>query len=350
MADPSLFYISLLELIPRAPDKITVRELMKKLEEDNPNYFKTDLEFKAETKRVQRALSNLLFKYNQIGCIENGRTKEYSWSAMAEPLMFPSLDSNTALILALASHYLDPILPDTSVKALNRLFMRARSRLASKANDEADKVSVWKDKVAVLDLGIPRELPRTNAKVESVIYDALLNEKVVKIKYLAWGKSEATEQILSPQGLFLRGQLVYIFAVNHKYKDNPTPLSYLLLRIQEAAIINEPFCKIQGFKAQKHLDVGSFGVPLDKKKGSTLLRIKLDNAVLNGVVEQPLSKDQRIQKDNEQWSTLSATVNYTLELKQWLRSQAHHIEVIEPAELRQEMIDSIEKLISTYKK
>lgn len=349
--DTSIFHISILELIPRAPKRITVRQLMEKLDvngvvqkgslDDEKNYIK----------RIQRALIQLSEKYNQIECVPNGRTNEYSWAALAEPVMFPSLDSNTALVLAMASHYLDPILPDESIKTLNRLFMRAKSTLASNSESTGsiDVVSIWKDKVAVLHPGLPRELPRINAKVESIIYQALLYEKVVKVKYQSWNRNEPIEQLISPQGLFLRGQSIYIFAVNHNHIDTTEPLIYLLYRIQEATIVDDPFHKIPRFNVQQHLDQGAFGVLLDSKNQKIVLKLKVDKDALKTIIEQPLSKDQKIQTESDQWPVLTATVKNTLELKQWIRSHAHHMKVMEPAELRHEIINSLELMLALYK-
>lgn len=348
--EPSIFHISILELIPRAPKTITVRQILAKLDVNKTIQSGDYVEEKNYIKKIQRALTQLSEKYKQIECASKGRTNEYSWAALAEPIMFPSLDSNTALVLAMASHYLAPILPEESVKSLNRLFMRAKSTLASNSKDvKFDGVSIWKDKVAVLHPGISRELPRINPQVEKVIYQALLYEKSVKVRYKAWNRDDATEQILSPQGLFLRGQSIYIYALNHKKIDTAEPVLYLLHRIQEASIVDEAFHKIPGFNVQQYLSKSTFGVPLDKEKPEILLKVKVDKDALKTLVEQPLSKDQRIRPENDQWSILTATVNNTLELKQWISSHGHHVEVIEPAGLRQEIKDSIEKLIATYK-
>ena len=348
--ETSIFLISILEQIPRAPRTINIRQLMAKLDVNKTIQKGTLNEEKNYIKRIQRALTQLSEKYYQIECEPNGRTNEYRWAALAEPVMFPSLDSNTALVLAMASHYLDPILPDESVKSLNRLFMRAKSTLATNAQstENIDGVSIWKDKVAVLHPGLPREKPHIDAKVESVIYDALLHEKAVEVKYQAWNRDEASEQIISPQGLFLRGQSIYIYAINHKKIDTTEPITYLLNRIQEATISDDPFHKIPRFNVQKHLDKGTFGVPLDKQKQKILLKLRVDKDALKTLIEQPLSKDQKIQPEIDQWSTLMAMVNNTLELKQWVRSHAHHIEVIEPKEFREEIKRSIQMMSSIY--
>lgn len=348
--EPSIFHISILELIPRAPKTITVRQLLEKLDVNKTIQSGDYVEEKNYIKKIQRALTQLCDKYKQIECASKGRTNEYSWAALAEPIMFPSLDSNTALVLALASHYLAPILPEESVKSLNRLFMRAKSTLASNSKDvkNFDGVSIWKDKVAVLNSGISRELPRINPQVEKVIYQALLYEKAVKVKYKSWDRDDATEQVLSPQGLFVRGQSIYIYALNHKKIDTTEPIIYLLHRIQEASIVDEDFHKISGFSVQQYLSKSTFGVLLDKEKPEILLKIKVDKDCLKTLVEQPLSKNQKVQPENDQWSILTATVKNTLELKQWISSHGRHVEVIEPAELRQEIIDSIEKLVAIY--
>lgn len=348
--EPSIFHISILELIPRAPKTITVRQLLEKLDVNKTIQRGDYVEEKNYIKKIQRTLTQLCDKYKQIECASKGRTNEYSWAALAEPIMFPSLDSNTALVLALASHYLAPILPEESVKSLNRLFMRAKSTLASNSKDvkNFDGVSIWKDKVAVLNSGISRELPRINPQVEKVIYQALLYEKAVQVKYKSWDRDDATEQVLSPQGLFVRGQSIYIYALNHKKIDTAEPILYLLHRIQEASIVNEDFHKIPGFNVQQHLTKSTFGVLLVKEKPEIFLKIKVDKDALKTIIEQPLSKNQKVQPENDQWSILTATVKNTLELKQWISSHGHHLEVIEPQELRVEIKLSIVKMAGMY--
>ena len=230
--------------------------------------------------------------------------------------------------------------------------MRAKSTLASNSHNSAlvDKVSIWKDKVAVLIPGLPREKPAINSKVATEIYSAILNEKAVKIKYQAWNRDEPNEQLISPQGLFIRGQLIYIYAVNHNKIENLVPIIYLLNRINEAIIVAEKFHKIQKFNVQQYLDKNAFGVLLEKEKNKIILKIKVDKYALKTLIEQPLSKDQKIRAHNDEWSTLTATVNNTLELKQWVMSHGHHTEVIKPAELRQEIKSSIEVMTIMYRK
>lgn len=350
--EPGLFHLSILELIPRAPKKITIRELVSKLDVDKVVQSGTYLEEKNYIKKLQRALSQLESKFPEIEPEVIGRKNTYCWKASAEPVMFPSLDSNTALVLAMASQYLNPILPDESIKSLNRLFMRANSTLASNSirTEKIDGISNWRDKVGVLHPGLPREKPAINSKVEAVIYSAVLHERAVKIKYKAWNEKEPSERIISPQGLFIRGQSIYIYAVNHRRIDTKEPIPYLLNRILEAEIISETFHKIPRFNVQKHLENNPFGVPLDKEKQKILLKVKVDEAALKTLLEQPLSDDQEVQTENDQWSTLTATVNNTVELKQWIMSHGHHIEVIEPQRLREEIKQSAEDLLSNYQK
>lgn len=346
----AMFHIAILELIPRAPEAISIRQLMNKLISNSQEEI-SDLEDANYIKRIQRALNQLCGKYAQIEIEQKGRTKVYSWAAMAEPLMFPSLDSNTALVLTMASHYLNPILPVHSIEALKRLFMRAKSTLAknSTLSGKVDWVSIWRDKVAVSQPGLPRQLPKINHLVENNIYEALLFEKVVKITYQAWGREEANEHIISPQGLFVRGQSIYIYAVNHKKIEDSDPILYLLHRVQIATFVDEKFHKIPRFNVHSHLELYSFGVPLDKQKKTVQLKIKLDEAALKTVREQPLSKDQKVVSVSDGWTTITATVNYNLDLKQWIRSHSHHAEVLEPIELRDDFKNSIQKMIEMYK-
>ena len=342
--NPSQQYIATLELIPREPNGITVKELLNKLDyKYPPSHPRSFVEEKAEIRKIQRVLNTLSERYPIAP--SSGRAKSWHWLASAPVMIFPALDMNVALIFTLARKYLEPIIPEKTTKELANMFSRAEDRFTHQDKSKAGGTHGWRDKMAMAPTGIPRVLPRINSKIEAIVYEALLNEKAVKIKYQAWNKSESKEYVISPNGLYVRSQLIYLIVFNH---DNDKQGHLLIHRIKSAEIVEDKFQKVSGFNAQKYVDEGNSHFFLDASIPKISLHIRLDNQPLPGVTESPISLDQTITQENEKWYSLTATVDNTLELRQWLRSHAHHIEVIAPKALRAEFKKSTGGLSLLY--
>lgn len=344
--NPSQQYIAILELIPREPNGITVKELLNKLDyKFPPSHPRSYSEEKAEIRKIQRVLNTL--SERQPIAPSPGRAQSWHWLATAPVMIFPALDMNVALIFTLARKYLEPIIPEKTTKELASMFSRAEDRFTGQHKSNAAGTFSWRDKVAIAPTGIPRVLPRINSKIEAIVYEALLNEKAVKIKYQAWNKSESKEYVISPNGLYVRSQLIYLIVFNH---DNEKQGHLLIHRIKSAEIVEDKFQKVSGFKAQKYVDEGNSHFFVDPSLPKISLHIRLDSQPLPGVIESPLSPDQIITQENESWYLLTATVFNTLELRQWLRSHAHHVEVIAPEALREEFEISTRDLTALYSK
>lgn len=343
--NPSLQYLAILELIPRYPSGITVKELLAKLDcRYSVNGLIDDKKERAETRRIQRVL-NALSEHYPIASSE-ARTPEWYWLETAPTMMYPALDLNTALIFSLARKYLEPIIPESSSRDLLNMFNRAEERFGSqRITDKTNGAYFWRDKVAIVPTGIPRILPRISSKIESIIYDAVLNEKTIKIKYQAWNKTQVKEYVVSPNGLYVRSQLIYLVVFNHA---NEKTLNFLMHRVKEVEIVPDKFYKIDSFNLERYVSGGGVRFALDETVPIIHLHIKLDDQPLTGLRESPISTDQVILQEGESSFSLTATVENTLELRQWLRSHAHHIEVIAPQELREEFAKSAQSMMLTY--
>lgn len=342
--DPNLRYLAILEMIPRSPDGITVRDIMKNLMSSHL-YQESDSEDAGMIRNIQRDLIKLSERY-PIDCRREGRENFWFWLENSPPVLFPSIDLNTALILSLASRYLEPIMPPTSLQALKWIFRRSADRLgqAHKAVYK-DGMYTWGDKVAWATTGLQRKLPFADSKIESTIYDALLNEKAIKVRYRAWNSREDQEYVISPAGLVVRNQLIYLVSKDHGDERLRHRLLHRFSSVEPAA---EAFLKAEGFKAQKYVDEGHFGFKLNRQESRIQLQVRMDDQPLTGVRECPISSDQKIQPLKEDKYLLAATVDNTLELHQWLRSHAHHVEVLAPEWLREEFAESAKAMVSLY--
>ena len=325
MADTTLRYLQILELIPREPDGISLRDLSNKLSLPNTEN---------EIRNLQRNIETLSFAYPLLS-VQKGKANYWSWKKETQPIVIPAMDTNTALVFNLAKSYLEPILPTSSVKALNRSFLKADQQLALKTNRQKhEQTHDWREKIAIFSGVIPRVPPKVNLKVQSAIHDALLNEKAIRISYRPWNSSEDKEYVVSPNGLIVRNLLTYV--VVHNHADQSTR-NLLMHRIKALNSDSADFIKIPQFNAQNYVDNGGLGFQIDQKNKQISLSILMDDQPLTGIQESPLSHDQVIREISEKKYALQATVDNTLELMQWLLSHSYHIEVIKPLELRDEL-------------
>ena len=65
--------------------------------------------------------------------------------------------------------------------------------------------------------------------------------------------------------------------------------------------------------------------------------------------ETPISLDQKATVLDDKRVRIEATVPNTEELRAWLRSYGDLVEVVEPEELRQEMVETVGRLLKRYR-
>lgn len=110
----------------------------------------------------------------------NGRPQGWSWQADADPFHLPFLDPQAALTFHLVQRRLNTLLPESTLD-----YLAPWSRTANRGiGSERHGVTRWPDKVRVLPRGLRLQSPPIDANVHATLYDALLQERQVTIRYL----------------------------------------------------------------------------------------------------------------------------------------------------------------------
>ncbi len=333
--------MAMLEKIPRWPGDITPEVMYAKLRA---------MGFEVSLRTVQR---NLEFMIETDPGLERERTgKEsfrYRYKANAPVMISPSLDDHTALAFELADAFLRELMPPETIVALKPFVREAGRRLANRKQIAAAK---WKDKIHVFPLGLRRKAPRIRPEVRDVVYQALLDDRVLHINHASRGKKELKEFVISPLGLVVRDYLICLYGLPKEQNDKEKKqvLAFALHRMRSAEIVKDAvYVRPEGFSLQDNEGLASMPIA-----GHPLLQLKLriDSSSVLNVRECELVGRQTLESDPNSSDGLSvilrAEVPNTVELRHWIRSYGPNAEVLEPAFLRDEMAHEYFQLVARY--
>ncbi len=309
MADNTLRQWAMLRMIPRLPRKVDAATLLTKL---------TAQGYSIHLRGVQRDLITLSRVLPLVS--DNAKPQGWSWRADADILEIPALDPQAALTFSLVESYMKPLLPASTLDYLNPWFKAAHGVLELHGNGLAK----WPDKIRVLPRGQTLLPASIDPQIQTTIYQALLEEKRVAIQYRKRGASEAKAIEISPLALVVRDPMVYLIATAWNYDD---PLHFVLHRIEQAELLDQPAHRPAGFDLDAHISKGEFGVPVG---GTIQLVAEFNRYAAAHLYETPLSADQVITEIDDDNFRLQATVVDTDELRAWLRSFGERVVVLEP--------------------
>lgn len=251
----------------------------------------------------------------------------------------PSLDPHSALVLQFARKHLERLLPAATLKQLTPQFRQASDTLENYGNG----LRKWQEKVRVLPRGPMMHIPAVNAKAQAEIYDALLKDKRVQVRYRP-GLNEAKDYEVNPLGLIARGHLTYL--VCSKCNNNEIR-QFLLHRVVSAKMLDTPSQSPEGFSLDSYIERCEMSFP----QGKTIqLCFELNQDPALQVRECPLSADQQVTEPEEgsEYVIIEATVQDTMELRWWLLSFGKEAEILEPPMLREWFKESANNMAGYY--
>lgn len=257
---------------------------------------------------------------------DNAKPVGWCWSKNARIMNLPALDPHAALVLQLARTHLERLLPAATLEHIAPQFRQARETLDQYGNG----LRKWPDKIRVLPRGPEQAAPTIQPDVQTVIYDALLQEKRARVSYRKNLAQTAKEYEINPLGLIVRDRVSYLIGTIGDFSDLR---QFALHRMQSAELLDVPATCPEGFNLDAYIRQGEMGFP----SGDTLaLQVAFTPAAAVQVRECPLSADQTVTEGEteEDDVLITATVPDSMELRWWLLSFGDDAEVLEPPELR----------------
>jgi len=321
----------LLSKIPRFPRHITAAELHTHLENEG---------YQFHTRTIQRDLDKLSCVF-PLSCETQGRTHYWYWEESARLQDLPNMDVATALAFAMASSYLQSILPEMTLSLLQPYFKRAEEVLTF---NQQSSLHNWPEKVAVIGHGPELLKPRIDSSVRQVVYEALMKEQQIYAIYQPRNKDK-TEYLIHPLGLVNRQEVIYLVCTLWNFKD----IRQLALhRFQQAELREEAAERPESFNLQDYiLKDCQFAYPLSDKP-IKLQALFQRNAVIH-LYETPLTKDQTLTTQADGRVLLQASIVDSQELRRWLSSFGSQVEVVGPSELRDFFVQEARLALEQYK-
>ena len=330
MADALYRQWLMLKMIPRYPRKVDAATIEKRLADQGYNIHR---------RTIQRDLMSLSSIF-QIVCDDKHKPYGWSWAKDAAVFDLPNMDPHTALSFRLVDNFLSSMIPQSTLRALYPHFKRAKTVLETLPDAGLKE---WPGKVRIIPQGQPLIPAQVKPEVLEVVYDALLQKRQFHVTYKRRGEKKTKSYEVNPLGLVFRGGIVYLVCTVWKYED---PIQLALHRVTRATLLDSPSRIPKGFDLDEYIKAGEFSFRLSDKPIKLKARFHKDAAI--HLYETPLSEDQKITKEKDDWVTISATVMDSLLLRGWLRSFGALAVVLKPKSLQRNFFQEIENMNQIY--
>ena len=308
----------MLTRIPRYPRKITVPALKSILLGEG---------YTVDTRTIQRDLNKLSVPFPLSNDTE-GRKNYWYWIEEASIQDLPGMDPVTALAFEMAESYLMPLLPRATLELLQPYFHRARDVLTEQSDSLLRK---WPEKVAVIERGPVLQKPEINADVQSVVYQALLEEKSIKASYQPRDAVKSKDYLIHPLGLVSRVGVIYLICTLWDYENIK---QFALHRFTYAEMTGNSVNIHQDFSLSNYIEKDQkFSYKLEEKP--IQLEVLFDARTATHLNETPLSANQTLSRQVDGRFLLKAEIIDTLELRWWLQGFGDNIEVLSPIAMRE---------------
>lgn len=175
------------------------------------------------------------------------------------------------------------------------------------------------------------------------LYNAIVNQKVLNIRYLPFNQNEITFDI-HPYHLKQFNNRWFLFGLNNGYNQ----------------ITNLPLDRIDNIAQSKikyipntEIDFEEFfddviGVSISEGDYPVKVLLKIDKSLWPYIKTKPLHGSQKVKDENEEYSLIELEVYLNYELEALILSRGESIKVIEPVKLRDKLKERIAQALKNY--
>lgn len=329
MADTFLRQWAMLRLIPHAPRKVDSLSLRSGLLGQG---------FDVDLRTLQRDLKGLSAVF-PLRCDTRSKPFGWQWMAGGRALEVPGLCPPAALALKLMDLYLRPLLPRSTLKALEPQ-LRSADEVLAQISDRA--IGDWPRKVRVIPSGLALQPPDIDEAVLPVVYEALFTNRRFRARY----QSRSTQEyyLINPLGLVVRGAVLFLVCT---LSDQAELRTLVVHRMSLAELSDQPTRTPKDFDLDTYITKGEF----DITSGQLIrLRAILHKNAAQYISETPLSKDQRLRELEDGRVQITASILQTAQLRWWLLSFGDQVEVLAPEVLRNDLKATAQRMLEHYQK
>ncbi|WP_054768397.1 helix-turn-helix transcriptional regulator [Lysinibacillus parviboronicapiens] len=245
------------------------------------------------------------------------------------------------------------ILSKEQVLAIVKILIESRALLKTEMSDIIDKLIsivaadkqefihniILNEKHLYVDLNHKKSL----LHLIWAISEAIQKKKLIKIDYLREGESIPAEKILKPLGVIFSEYYFYLIAYDSKHEKD-LPIVYRIDCIQHFLELDKKF----QIPYSERFQEGEFRKRIQFMHAGELMHMKF---IFKGVSPQAVLDRLPTAKmlSHKEGQCLFEAEVFGRGIKMWLLSQGANIEVLEPLELREEMIGIIQSMQQNYR-
>jgi len=245
------------------------------------------------------------------------------------------------------------VLSKEQVLAIVKILIESRALLKSEMSDIIDKLIsivaadkqefihniILNEKHLYVDLNHKKSL----LHLIWAISEAIQKKKIIKIDYLREGETIPAQKILKPLGVIFSEYYFYLIAYDNKHEKD-LPIVYRIDRIQHFLELDKKF----QIPYSERFQEGEFRKRIQFMDAGELIHIKF---IFKGHSSQAVLDRLPTAKilSNKAGECLFEAEVFGRGIKMWLLSQGAEIEVLEPLELREEMIETIQAMQQNYR-
>jgi predicted DNA-binding transcriptional regulator YafY len=150
------------------------------------------------------------------------------------------------------------------------------------------------------------------------------------VAYRSREKGDLIRCELNPLGLVVKGGLAYLVCTFWRYTDLR---QVVLHRMHHAELLEAPAIVPDDFDLDRYIQEGEFSYPVGEP---IHLEVVFRHGAHLHLQDTPLSADQRLTALDDERVLVHATVENTAELRWWLLGFGEFVEVLAPADMREE--------------
>jgi predicted DNA-binding transcriptional regulator YafY len=220
--------------------------------------------------------------------------------------------------------------------------VRALEKLADALRDKSPRIAQHIDQAATA-VRSRRSRPHYIEALE-VLTQAWATGHKVRLRYRS-PDNQKTERTFAPYFIEPSGIGYACYVIGYDFlREKLRTLK--IERIIEAELTNEPFDIPAEFDAQKLL-ANAWGV-MWRDEGSIEVVLRFDASVVWRIKESTWHHSQRIEDVPDGSCIFRVQVGSTLEIKPWIRQWGSAVTVLEPASLRQEIVNEVRIMMKNY--
>ena len=286
------------------------------------------------TKTVQRDLDFMRDRQN-LPIDFDARRNGYYYTEPVESL--PSIQVSEGEVVALfvaqkvLAQYKGSLFEQPLARAFEKLTAGLRDSISFPLATMDDAISFKATGVADADLAI-----------FDVLHKAITACEEVVIRYRSLKDRAARSRWVQPYHLLGASHSWYLIGFD---KERDAFRVFSLPRIKKAESVGQSFSRLKDFNP-KHLLKGSLGVFVGRE--SHKIRMRFDSFAAQLVRERQWHETQRIEELPHEELELSMSLNSLFEIERWILSWGPHVEVLEPAQLREQILAKAEGIAAAY--